>query len=115
MGGCDLVDSTRSGYALPYGDGPITTGDRPQPVALGPRVDVVTAAYPRQLLSPAVRTRLLERVRDAEERRQPGDGSVLRFGSWQEWAPGDRRATMPAAAWSALELVIAADLSPRRG
>lgn len=113
--GADLKDSTRSGYALPYADGPIGTGDRPQPVPLGPRVDVVTAAYPWQILSPAVRSRLPERVPGAEERRTPGGGSVLRFGSWQQWAPGDSRVAARAAAWSALEPVIAVELSRRHG
>lgn len=110
--GADLKDSTRSGYALPYGDGPITTGDRPQPVPLGPRVDVVTAAYPWQILSAEVRTRLPDPRPDADERRLPGGGAVVRFGSWQAWAPGDGRAAARAAAWSALQPVIAVE--PRR-
>ncbi|WP_147795643.1 hypothetical protein [Cellulomonas sp. Y8] len=113
--GADLKDSTRSGYALPYADGPIATDDRPRPVPLGPRIDVVTAAYPWQILSPAVRTRLPERVPGAEERPLPGGGAVVRFGTWQEWAPGDGRAAARAIAWSALEPVIADDLSRRHG
>lgn len=113
--GADLKDSARSGYALPYADGPIATDDRPRPVPLGPRIDVVTAAYPWQILSAELRTRLPDHLPGAEERRLPGGGAVVRFGSWQEWALGDGRAAARAAAWSALEPVIAVDLARRHG
>ncbi|NHT16774.1 hypothetical protein G6556_03550 [Cellulomonas sp. IC4_254] len=113
--GADLKDTIRSGYALPYADGPIATDDRPPPVPLGPLVDVVTAAYPWQILAPAVRTRLPDPLPGAHERRLPGGGSAVRFGSWQDWAPGDGRAAARTAAWTALEPVIAVDRSRRHG
>jgi hypothetical protein len=112
--GADLKDSARSGYAVPFGDGPIATDDTPRPIPLGPRVDVVTAAYPWQILSPAVRSRLPEVLAGAEERPLPGGATAIRFGPWQSWAPGEGRAVARTAAWSALGPVIAADPSRRR-